>query len=211
MFRTIRQFGAGVMLAVVMSSLLAVSACNLNPSVPTSAQTPLNLAGNTPVPASGPTVAETSDIALEIINAMPAQIGRFTLSHDPALTYVGTVQNKAVGVRVTYTTSSGAQLDFSIWIGQDTNYPVDRYVIELQRLTPGVQAIPVEIGDRAFVAPTNKGRDDNFAFNPNPWGIAVFRNIAIDVYPSKTLTDQTSTTQDEVEQLLKAAVNAIPK
>jgi hypothetical protein len=213
MFRTARRFGTGAMFVIVMSSLMTVSGCTGPGTPPPTPFTPVAL---TPVPVSGPTLAQSSNVALAIINAMPAQIGQFTLSHDPLLTYVGKSKNTdgtytVVGDRITYTTNSGAQLVFAIWIGQDANYPVDRYNIELQRLTPGVAAIPVEVGDLAFVSPTNKGRDDNFAYNPNVWGVAVFRNIGIDLDPSKTLTDQISITKDEAVQLLQVAVNAIPK
>jgi hypothetical protein len=216
MFRTMRPFGAGVMLMALIGSLMAVSACN-GPSVPIPVPTPFTPVAITPVPVSGPTLAESSNVALSIINAMPAQIGRFTLSKDPKLTYVGTVHNMVTGEdiiagdRITYTTSTGAQLVFAIWIGQNANYPVDRWQVELSYQTPGLQVIPVEIGDQAVVIPTNKGRDNNFAYNPALWGIVRYRNILIDLDPSKDLTDQTSTTQDEVMQLLQTAFNAIPK
>ncbi|MHB8627526.1 MAG: hypothetical protein ACYDBJ_28945 [Aggregatilineales bacterium] len=221
MFCTLRHFGAGTVFVMMVSSLL-LTGCNHASSagadsssgansVITPGPSPTGFAppGPSPVPVGGPTLAQSSPVALAIINAMPAQIGRFTLSQDPKLTYVATVQNIVVGDRITYTTSSGAQLVFAIWIGQDANYPVDRYNVELSRLA--VPSIPVEIGDQAFVAPTNKGRDDNLAFNPAVWGIARFRNILIDLDPTKTLTDQTSISQDEAVQLLQAALNAIPK
>lgn len=162
-----------------------------------------------PVVTSGPTLARTSSVALAIINAMPAQIGRFTLSRDPKLTYVATLQGTVVGDRITYNTNGGAQLDFAIWIGQDAYYAVSRYNVELSRLT--VPFITVEVGDRAFVAPTNKGRDDTLTFNPTPWGVAIFRNIVIDLYPTKTLSDEISITKDEAVQLLQAAIDAIPQ
>ena len=222
MYRTRRQFGAGAAFMIVLSSMILAGCNQAKPSTGADSQSQIMITPGpsptgfvppspTPVPVSGPTLAESSDVALAIINAMPAQIGRFTLSHDSKLTYVATVQNIVVGDRITYTSSTGAQLVFAVWIGQDANYPVDRYLKESQYLDPSYQQIPVEIGDKAFVAPAAKGRDDNLAFNPAWWGIVIYRNILIDLYPTKTLTDQTSTTQDEAVQLLQAAFNAIPK
>lgn len=221
MFRSIRQWGAGIAFVMVMSSVLLAGCNHANtanggdntpPAItPGPSPTGFNPPSVTPVPVTGPTLAESSSVALAIINAMPAQIGRFTLSKDPKLTYVATVQDIVVGDKITYTTSSGAQLVFAIWIGQTANYPTDRWNAELKYQPKDVEQIPVEIGDQAFALPTNKGRDDNLAFNPNVWGVVRFRNIAIDLDPTKTLTDQTSTTKDEVVQLLTAAFNAIPK
>ncbi len=221
MFRTLRQCGAGVAFVMVLSSVL-VAGCN-HPSdanganggpiaiTPGPSPTGFNPPPVTPVPVSGPTLAQSSAVELAIINAMPAQIGRFTLSKDPKLTYPATIQGIPVGDKITYTTSSGAQLVFAVWIGQNANYPVDRWNVELSYQTPNLEQIPVEIGDQAIVIPTNKGRDNDLAWNPAVWGVVRYRNILIDLDPTKTLTDQTSTTQAEVVQLLTAAFNAIPK
>jgi hypothetical protein len=141
------------------------------------------------------------------MNAMPAQIGRFSLSKAPQFTYVGTVNGNVQGDVITYTISNGARLVFAVWFITDINSAKIQYSTEISNLA--VPAIPVEIGDEAFIAPTNKGRDDGLAFNPGVWGEMMYRNILIRLQPTKTLTDQTSTTQDELVQLLTAAFNAI--
>jgi hypothetical protein len=175
----------------------------------TLSSTPVTPTAVLPVTVSEPTLARSLSLAQAIINTMPAQIGRFTLSRDPKLTYVGIVPQDIVeGDRITYTTSSGAQLDITFWIADDANTMISSYNAIVGHLT--VPYITVEVGDRAFVAPTNKGRDDSLAFNAAPWGVAIFRNIAIDLYPTKTLSDEISITKDEAVQLLQAAVDAIP-
>lgn len=189
-------------------SLIFLSQVALAPDASPTAVAPPT---GTPVPVSDPTLAQSEIVGLSIINAMPASVGRFTLDKRPTNTYVAKNQGVVVGLAITYTLRSGARLVYAIWIGQDASYALNRYENESSKLDKAYKQIPVRIGDEAFVAPTAKGKDDNLAFNPVPWGIVLYRNIVIDLYPTKTLTDQTSTTQSEAVNLLWAAYDALPK
>src|SRR5271157_3283198 len=64
----------------------------LNPTRTGQAPTPAkyNEPPATDVPASGPTLAASSQVALNFLNALPSQIGRFTLVKTPTKTYVAT-------------------------------------------------------------------------------------------------------------------------
>ena len=172
---------------------------------------------NTVVPASGATLAASSQVALSFLNALPNQMGRFTLAKNPddpskpKMNYVGTDSKTGavVGAVATYQLN-GKDLKIALWLTANTNYALDRFSAEVSRTT--VSVIPVEVGDQAVVAPTNKAVDNFIGIYPPLFGVLRFRNIVIDVYPTKNLTDANSDfTPTELTQVLQAMFNALPK
>ncbi len=171
---------------------------------------------NTLVPATGPTFDYSQKVGLDILNAVPKQIGRFTLETDPKKTYVATTQaGQVVGVVAVYATAKGSELYVSIWITLSANDAVDRYTYQINQLNQyfNAQTFPVELGDQAVVAPFVKPAKQDIAFiNAPVWGLLRFRNIVIDLYPTKNLTDEVPDfSKDEATQLLTAMFNALPK
>ena len=172
---------------------------------------------NTVVPASGATLAASSQVALSFLNALPNQMGRFTLAKNPddpskpKMNYVGTDSKTGavVGAVATYQLN-GKQVKIALWLTVSTNYALDRYNQELSYTK--VPVIPVEVGDQAMVAPTNKAVDNFVGIDPPMLAMLRFRNIEIDVYPTKELTDAYSDfTPTELTQVLQAMFNALPK
>jgi len=199
------------------------AACSSTPisTVPPQTNTPVLPPTNniqppaTVVPASGPTLAPSSAVALGFLNALPAQIGRFALLKDdpskPQNNYVATDAKTGlvVGAVATYVLN-GKALKVALWLTANTNFALDRYVQEVGHTK--VTVYPVEVGDNAIVAPTNKAVDNFIGIFPPLLGITVYRNVVIDLYPTKDLTDSTSDfTPAELTQMLQAMFAAVPK
>ena len=205
---------------LVVTGLAACVGAPVNTAVPpTPAISPTRIAQPpaTVVPASGPTLAASSQVALSFLNALPNQVGRFTLAKNPddpskpKLNYVGTDSKTGavVGALATYQLN-GKQVKIALWLTVSTNYALDRYNQEISYTK--VPIIPVEVGDQAMVAPTNKAVDNFVGFDPPMLAMLRFRNIEIDVYPTKDLTDAYSDfTPTELTQVLQAMFNALPK
>ena len=171
----------------------------------------------TVVPASGPTLAASAQVALNFLNGLPNQIGRFTLAKNPddptmpKMNYVATdtKTGSIVGAVATYQVND-KNLVIALWLTANTNYALDRYNFQAGYTT--VPMYPVEVGDQAIVAPANKAFDNFIGMNPPIWGLLRFRNILVDVYPTKNLTDAYSdVTQAELGQVLQAIFGALPK
>jgi hypothetical protein len=218
--------GLKKMIAVgLMISGLAACSTPANTTQPSSSVPVIN--GPTPtnnvqppptiVPASGPTVAASSQVALSFLNALPAQLGRFTLAKNPddptkpKKNYVGTDAKTGivVGAVATYELN-GKSLVIALWLAANTNFALDRYSQEVSHTK--VSVYPAEVGDEAIVAPTNKAVDNFIGIFPPLLGILRYRNIVIDIYPTKDLTDAYSDfTQSELTQVLQAMFTALPK
>jgi WD40 repeat protein len=159
----------------------------------------------TPPVNDNPIIERSPAVALSILNALPSQIGQFTLNKDPQKTYMATNYDMVAN----YTLHSGASLFVVFWIGDNVAQSGLRYELEFSRVQVPVYA--VHVGDQTFAAPTNKGIGAAPGNNPHAWAVLRFRNVVVDFYPSQTLSDEVpSADKSELTTLIQMIFNAIP-
>ncbi len=165
-----------------------------SPSPSTLATTPISTASN-----DSPIIERSAAVALTIMNALPPQIGRFTLSTDAHLTHMTAIHQ----VVATYALRSGASLSVVFWITDNVSQAGERYELEFEKVQ--LPVYPVQVGDEAFATPTIA--DSAFS----PWAVLRFRNILIDFYPSKALSGELpNPDKSEIVQLVQTIFNTIP-
>ena len=182
---------------------------------PSSTAFPVGTLTPTLVPTSGPTVAYSTSAALRILKALPTQIEGFTLNTDPKKTYVGEnpQTGRVDGVVAVYDSTGGSELYVAIWITLNENDAAKRYNTQIDQLRNlfQVQTFPVDLGDEAVVTPSIKGAQDTTFNNAPVWGLLRFRNVVIDLYPTRALTDELQKfSKDDAVLLLTAMFDALP-
>jgi hypothetical protein len=166
----------------------------------------------TAMPASGPTLAGNPGVSLRFADAAPATIGRWSLNKNTS--YVDKAGHGAV---LFYSGPGLGDIQVSFFLIYTPEIPVyntsnaiDRFNKETSLIE--VEKIPVNIGDRAIIAPTNRKRGAREGINPTVLAEMQFRNTVIVVYATPSMLDKnTSFSADEAREFLQKMYEAIPK
>jgi len=156
----------------------------------------------TPVAPTGPMFAYNSQqLMLDILNALPKQIQNQTmnlvLETDPTHTYIGKDNRSGtvVGIAARYSLNGDntSELFVSLFITPSENDSEDRFLLQYHKMNDiyGFPTVPSELGDESYIAPEVKpAKQDIGLINAPVWGSFRLRNVEVDLYPTKNLTDQ---------------------
>lgn len=166
----------------------------------------------TVMPASGPTLSSNPSVSLRFAEAAPATIGRWSLNRNSSY-----VDKAGRGAVLIYTGAGLGDIQVSFFLVYapeipdfNTSNAVDRFNLETSLIE--VEKIPVQIGDRAMIAPSNRKRGQREGVNPTVLAEMQWRNTVTVVYATTSMLDKgTDFSADEARTFLQKMYDAIPK